>query len=788
MEWINRGGVLVRRINSERIAEDPRLKYFLTHEMNEIEWQQAFIWTPQPVVSPDATPIASAAEAAAPPEAVHWTDKVVQHLHHTPADASIVAQKDVLMQISPRLAALSVPCLTLFADTFIPASAPSSSSSVKAEGRVIQLLHDEIRERFPADVGIFDVGLMEKMKATHSHDVFDLSFGGGRISALKCSAGDLPTMNDLFIGCSTIASWLALKPDNATVLLAPSHARQAVFLACLMMYCSDPTEDTQDESPHQKGMQMLEWYMNLVSESTSNTSRVKSGGNTLYASDGPVPRHAARLVSDFARLLEKRDALLADAANQRSSIAGLVGIPQMDPIYVEKITLLQSKNDPESRQLRGGYRPYFVLHDAQGLVLYSSLIHGVHNALLSDGPHDYLVNRRVPPGDIVLKMYHVPKGVRGEVIFACRLHTSLLLDSESASHITLRLQDGDFDSVSSRLPPPVDFAVQLSYRRAEVEEKPPQAVAPPIDDAVFESDLEKLITLFPSLPKTVLVRCRRLARGSTDPLTSAVNALLHSSDECHENRDDFCIESFCYENEDMHINTSLGTTKKLLRIELRSDLPMVLGDRHANTRIVFVVVKQDKIERLDESQVIGPLPQVVCRALTDLGVRTSRSASSQQEDAQYARELLQGSMSRPREAAPTPSLPPPVRQQRPREDETFIESALQSLFSVAAGGWELVSRPPIPLHVRRQQQSQQRQPTGGATATMIEQLPIYLYHSNEDDDKSKEEEECLICQYVYETGDRLRTLPCFHMYHSDCIDPWLVKNGTCPVCLRHIVQ
>lgn len=43
---------------------------------------------------------------------------------------------------------------------------------------------------------------------------------------------------------------------------------------------------------------------------------------------------------------------------------------------------------------------------------------------------------------------------------------------------------------------------------------------------------------------------------------------------------------------------------------------------------------------------------------------------------------------------------------------------------------------------------------------------------------------CPICQVEYEIGDKVKQLPCNHMFHQDCILPWLSKTNTCPLC-RH---
>ncbi|KAF8932782.1 E3 ubiquitin-protein ligase rnf13 [Haplosporangium gracile] len=50
-----------------------------------------------------------------------------------------------------------------------------------------------------------------------------------------------------------------------------------------------------------------------------------------------------------------------------------------------------------------------------------------------------------------------------------------------------------------------------------------------------------------------------------------------------------------------------------------------------------------------------------------------------------------------------------------------------------------------------------------------------------DDDDS--EDACAICLDEFEDGDEIRSLPCHHEFHCDCIDPWLVrKSSTCPLC------
>lgn len=47
---------------------------------------------------------------------------------------------------------------------------------------------------------------------------------------------------------------------------------------------------------------------------------------------------------------------------------------------------------------------------------------------------------------------------------------------------------------------------------------------------------------------------------------------------------------------------------------------------------------------------------------------------------------------------------------------------------------------------------------------------------------SDDELTCSVCLEQVVSGELIRSLPCLHQFHANCIDPWLRQQGTCPVC------
>jgi hypothetical protein len=73
-----------------------------------------------------------------------------------------------------------------------------------------------------------------------------------------------------------------------------------------------------------------------------------------------------------------------------------------------------------------------------------------------------------------------------------------------------------------------------------------------------------------------------------------------------------------------------------------------------------------------------------------------------------------------------------------------------------------------------------RQTIQGASREQIDRLPLHIATGIED-------ATCSICLGGFEKEQQVRTVACFHQFHKECVDTWLLSNPTCPICKSYAV-
>ncbi|KAJ1693705.1 hypothetical protein LUZ63_010403 [Rhynchospora breviuscula] len=75
----------------------------------------------------------------------------------------------------------------------------------------------------------------------------------------------------------------------------------------------------------------------------------------------------------------------------------------------------------------------------------------------------------------------------------------------------------------------------------------------------------------------------------------------------------------------------------------------------------------------------------------------------------------------------------------------------------------------------------------GMTKASIEKLPRIEITKSNITDLTGEIMCCSVCLQDFRIGEVARELPtCRHTFHLPCIDTWLVRHGSCPLCRRDI--
>ncbi|KFK28266.1 hypothetical protein AALP_AA8G494600 [Arabis alpina] len=71
----------------------------------------------------------------------------------------------------------------------------------------------------------------------------------------------------------------------------------------------------------------------------------------------------------------------------------------------------------------------------------------------------------------------------------------------------------------------------------------------------------------------------------------------------------------------------------------------------------------------------------------------------------------------------------------------------------------------------------------GLTGDSLDRIPKVRI----TDTSSGETVSCSVCLQDFQVGETVRSLPqCHHMFHLPCIDKWLRRHASCPLCRRHL--
>ncbi|XP_010121862.1 PREDICTED: E3 ubiquitin-protein ligase RNF128-like, partial [Chlamydotis macqueenii] len=90
------------------------------------------------------------------------------------------------------------------------------------------------------------------------------------------------------------------------------------------------------------------------------------------------------------------------------------------------------------------------------------------------------------------------------------------------------------------------------------------------------------------------------------------------------------------------------------------------------------------------------------------------------------------------------------------------------------------------LRIARAQSRNQRQLKARAKKA-IEQLQLRTLKQG-DKETGPDGDTCVVCIELYKPNEVVRILTCNHLFHKNCIDPWLLEHRTCPMCKCDILK
>ena len=69
---------------------------------------------------------------------------------------------------------------------------------------------------------------------------------------------------------------------------------------------------------------------------------------------------------------------------------------------------------------------------------------------------------------------------------------------------------------------------------------------------------------------------------------------------------------------------------------------------------------------------------------------------------------------------------------------------------------------------------------------ILQNLPEIQIAEKELKQIENNQKDCVICLSNFVLGDKIKRLPCLHIFHTDCIEDWLHNSELCPLCKHNI--
>uniref|UniRef100_A0A8C8LQ64 RING-type domain-containing protein n=1 Tax=Oncorhynchus tshawytscha TaxID=74940 RepID=A0A8C8LQ64_ONCTS len=91
-------------------------------------------------------------------------------------------------------------------------------------------------------------------------------------------------------------------------------------------------------------------------------------------------------------------------------------------------------------------------------------------------------------------------------------------------------------------------------------------------------------------------------------------------------------------------------------------------------------------------------------------------------------------------------------------------------------------------YIQRFRYAQRSRPQSGTIGHQLITV-LYLRARRQNDLETESDfDNCAVCIEGYKANDVVRILPCRHIFHKSCVDPWLLDHRTCPMCKMNILK